>query len=256
MDLDLKGRRYIVTGASRGLGLAVARELVAEGASVLVASRSAEAVEAAARDLGPSAVPLQCDLTDEDAPARLLETAMGRLGGLNGAFVSHGGPPASSAGEVSDDQLALAVEGSLLAPIRLVRALAAVLTSGDSIVVLTSGSSLEPLAGLVTSNLTRPGMWAYVKTLADEVGPRGVRLNCVIPGSFATDRVLDLLRQQGEAEGRSLEDLRAEADGDVPLRRIGDPEELGRVATFLLSPAASYVTGSAWRVDGGRIRGL
>ncbi|MGH9303852.1 MAG: SDR family oxidoreductase [Acidimicrobiales bacterium] len=256
MDLGLQGRSFIVTGASRGLGLAVAAELVNEGAKVLIASRSSEAVERAASGLGAAAVGVACDLADPGAPARLIEAAMGELGALNGAFVSHGGPPAASASDLDDATLDLAVEGSLVAPIRFVRELTRVLKDGDSVVVLTSSSAVEPLAGLVTSNLTRPGVWAYMKTLADEVGPRGVRVNCVIPGSFATDRIIDLLRRQAESSGRSLEELRVEADRQVPLGRIGEPEELAKVAAFLLSPAASYVTGSAWRVDGGAVRGL
>lgn len=254
MDLGLDGRRYLVTGASRGLGRAVAAELVAEGARVLVAARS-NSLDVAAR-LGGGAAGIDCDVTEQHAPRRLVDEATSRFGGLDGAFVSHGGPPAASASELGDDDLRAAIEGSLVAPIRLSREVAAALVPGGSLVVLTSGSSREPISGLVTSNLTRPGTWGYLKTLADEVAPRGVRVNCLIPGSFRTDRILELMGRQASSSGRSLEEVEAEAEQSIPLGRIGEPAELARVAAFLLSPAASYVTGAAWVVDGGSIRGL
>jgi 3-oxoacyl-[acyl-carrier protein] reductase len=256
LDLHLRDRRFVVTGASRGLGFAVASELVAEGARVLVVSRSAGPLEAAAERLGERAAPFACDLMDERAPASILQAAKEQLGGVEGAFVSHGGPPASAASELSDEDLRLATEGSLIAPVRFVRDVAAVLEPGGAIVVLTSTSSRQPIVGLVGSNVTRPGAWAYVKTLADEVAPRGVRVNCVLPGSFATDRSVELLRRESEETGRSFEELRAESEAGIPLRRIGDPSELARVAVFLLSSASSYVSGAAWAVDGGVMRSL
>lgn len=256
MDLGLTDRRFIVTGASKGLGFATAAALAGEGARVLVASRSEEQVRRATAEIGLGSVGVACDLNDRDAPERLLSAADELLGGVDGAFVSHGGPPASGALDLDDDKLAAAVTGSLVAPIRFVRELALRLGAGGSIVVLTSMSSVEPLGGLVTSNLTRPGMWGYVKSLADEVAPKGVRVNCILPGRFATDRMLDVYRRSAETAGRDVESVMADNERHIPLRRLGDPAELGRVAAFLLSGAASYVTGAAWAVDGGAIRGL
>jgi len=256
MDLGLTGRRFIVTGGSRGLGFAVAAALVGEGARVLVASRSEEQVRRAAEEIGGGTVSLACDLSRPGAPEELLATADSVFGGVDGAFVGHGGPPAAGALDLDDEMLEAAIAGSLVAPIRFVRALGRTLAAGGVIVVLTSMSAVQPLDGLAGSNLTRPGTWGYVKSLADEVGPRGVRVNCLLPGYFATDRMLDVHRRSAECSERSLESVVAETERRVPLRRLGDPAELGRVAAFLLSDAASYVTGVAWAVDGGALRGL
>jgi 3-oxoacyl-[acyl-carrier protein] reductase len=256
VDLGLTDRTFLVSGGTRGLGRAVAGALVAEGANVVVASRSSRHVEATVGELGERAAGVVADLTDADAPARLIATSRERFGRLDGAFVSHGGPPAGPAAELDDDRLRASLELATIAPIRLVRAVADELDAGGSIAVLTSSSSVQPIPDLASSNVTRPAVWAYVKTLADELAPRGIRMNVVVPGRFATERVAELDRAEADRTGRSLDAVRRDADQGIPLRRLGEPEELGRVAAFLLSDAASYVTGSAWRVDGGAVRGL
>lgn len=256
MDLGLTDRTYLLPGGTSGLGLAVARALVGEGANVVVGSRSQERVDEAVAELGDRAAGITVDVTRADAPRRLLQVAEDRFGGLHGAFVSHGGPPAGPAGELDDEALERSLELATVGPIRLVRDIVAELDRGGSVAVLTSSSSVQPIAGLASSNVARPAVWGYVKTLADEVAPRGIRVNVVLPGRFATERVDQLDRAAADRQGRSPEEVRAEAEAGIPLRRLGDPAELGRVAAFLLSPAASYVTGAAWAVDGGSIRGL
>lgn len=256
MDLGLTDRTFVVTGGTRGLGYAVAATLVAEGGNVVVASRSSRHVDEAVGSLGPRAHGIDLDVTDVDAPARLAAAARERFGGFDGAFISHGGPPAGPASELDDERLRRSLELATVAPIRLVRELSTELDAGGSIAVLTSTSSLQPIPGLASSNVARPAVWAYVKSLADELAPRGVRLNVVIPGRFATERVAELDEAEAEASGRSVDAVRADAAAGIPLRRLGEPAELGRVAAFLLSDAASYVTGAAWRVDGGSVRGL
>lgn len=256
MDLGLTDRHVVVTGASSGLGFATAQVLVAEGARVTVVARDEQRTTDAAARLGERALPAVVDLTDEDAPSRVVALATAAHGAIHGLFVSHGGPPPGPATELDDEALARALDVSLRAPLRVVRAVATAMEEGGAIAVLTSSSSVQPIPGLASSNVTRPAVWGYCKTLADELGPRGIRVNVVLPGRYDTARLRELEAQWAQDRGTTPEQVRADAAAGVPLRRLGEPEELGRVAAFLLSPAASYVTGAAWPVDGGSIRAL
>lgn len=256
MDLGLTDRTFVVTGGTRGLGHATAAVLVAEGANVVVASRTPEHVDEAVARLGERSRGVTVDLTDVEAPARLIAAAREHFGGLHGAFVSHGGPAGGTATELDDDTLEQALQLATVAPIRMARAVAAELDDGGAIAVLTSSSSVQPIPGLASSNVARPAVWGYVKSLARELGPRGVRCNVVLPGRFATARVDELDAAAAERDGATVTEVRERHEAGIPLRRLGVPEELGRVAAFLLSPAASYVTGAAWAVDGGTIQGL
>lgn len=256
MDLGLQDRSYIVTGGTSGLGFAVANVLCEEGARVVVSSRDPAHVDEAVERLGPGAVGLAADITEPSTPGRLIATAEEHFGALHGAFISHGGPPAGPATTLDDDALEQALQLATVGPVRLIREVAGAVNRGGAIAVLTSSSSVQPIAGLATSNVARPAVWGYVKTLADEVAPRGIRINVVLPGRFATERVDELDRDAAEREGVEPAEIRHRHERSIPLRRLGDPEELGRVAAFLLSPAAGYVTGAAWAVDGGVVRGL
>ena len=256
MDLGIADHAFIVTGGTQGLGRAVAQTLVDEGARVVVASRSQDHVDQAVGALGERATGLAVDLAETDAPKRLLDTCLDAFGRFDGAFISYGGPPAGPATALDDRNLLDAIAKALVPPVRLVRDFAAALGEGGSIVALTSSSQDQPIPGLAGSNVTRPGIWGYVKTIADEVGPRGVRVNTLIPGRYTTGRVAELEADIASRTGKTVEEIRSGAEQTIPLRRLGDPTELGRVAAFLLSPAASYVTGAAITVDGGAIRGL
>ncbi|MFF4860943.1 SDR family oxidoreductase [Streptomyces sp. NPDC002405] len=251
MDLGLKDRVYIVTGATRGLGNATARELVADGAKVVITGRDGERVVEAAAELGPNAVGVAVDNADAEAPARLIATAREHFGGFHGVLVSVGGPPAGFVADNTDEQWQAAFESVFLGAVRLARAAAAELEPGGVVGFVLSGSVYEPIPGLTISNGLRPGLAGFAKSLADELGPRGIRVVGVLPGRIDTDRVREL-----DALSADPEATRAAAESRVPLRRYGRPEEFGRTAAFLLSPAASYVTGVMVPVDGGARHGF
>lgn len=249
MDLGLSGRTYVVTGGTRGLGRAAAHALLGDGANVVVSGRSAAGVDDAVAGLGPGrVVGVVADNADPSTPSRLVAAARDAFGGLDGALVSVGGPPARSASGTTDEQWRQAFESVFLGGVRLVREVAEVLagTGGGAIALVLSTSVRTPIAGLATSNGLRPGLAMVGKQLADEYGPRGVRVVGIMPGRIATDRLAELDARSGDAAA-----ARERWEQQIPLRRYGEPEELGRVAAFVLSPAASYVTGSLVAVDGG-----
>jgi 3-oxoacyl-[acyl-carrier protein] reductase len=245
MDLGLKDRVYVVTGATRGLGNATARELVADGAKVIITGRDGKSVADAASVLGPNAVGVAADNADPEAAGRLIAAAREHFGGFHGILVSVGGPPPGFVADNTDEQWQAAFESVFLGAVRLARAAAAELEEGGVIGFVLSGSVHEPIPGLTISNGLRPGLAGFAKSLADELGPRGIRVVGLLPGRIDTDRVREL-------DGMSADpDTRAAAASRIPLRRYGTPQEFGRAAAFLLSPAASYLTGVMLPVDGG-----
>jgi len=251
MDLQLQDRVYVVTGGARGLGRATVDRLVAEGARVVVSGRSKESLAEAAQTLGESAVPVVADNADPDTPGRLVDAAHERWGRLDGALISVGGPPKGPVTGIDDDQWTRAFESVFLGAVRLSRELGQALGEGGSLALVLSSSVRAPLPDMAISNGLRPGLAMVAKTLADELGPRGIRVNGLLPGRIGTDRVAELDAATGDPEA-----ARAAAVGSIPLRRYGDPEEFGRVAAFLLSPAASFVSGVMLPVDGGMLRAL
>ncbi|MFF5186082.1 SDR family oxidoreductase [Streptomyces sp. NPDC000345] len=251
MDLGLKDRVYVVTGATRGLGNAAARELVADGAKVVLTGREEKRAVAAAAELGPNAVGVGVDNGDPEGAARLIATAREAFGGFDGVLVSVGGPPPGFVADNSDEQWQSAFESVFLGAVRLARAAAAELEAGGVIGFVLSGSVHEPIPGLTISNGLRPGLAGFAKSLSDELGPRGIRVVGLLPSRIDTDRVRELDGMSADPEA-----TRAANESRIPLRRYGTPQEFGRTAAFLLSPAASYLTGIMLPVDGGMRHGF
>jgi 3-oxoacyl-[acyl-carrier protein] reductase len=269
MDVGLSGRVYLVTGGSRGLGFAAAQALVADGARVVLGAphEATAAVARLAQDTttADGAAWVAADNADPATAGRLIAAARERFGRLDGALISVGAAPSGTVAATSDDAWRSAFESVFLGAVRLARVLAADLASetpgggGSDARTGTSGSIAfvlgaevrTPLAELAISNGLFPGLAGVVKTLADEFGPSGIRVNGLLPVRIATDRVRELDALSGDPD-----EVRARLSERIPLRRYGEPEEFGRVAAFLLSPAASYITGSMIPVDGGAIRSI
>ena len=251
MDLGLAEHVFVLTGATKGLGFATAQALVADGAKAVISSRDAGRVEEAVAELGSpaNAVGITADLADPDTPRDLVDAAMDRFGRLDGALISVGGPARGTAAGMTDDQWRAAFETVFLGSVRAARTFADSMPDGGAIGMVLSTSVKTPLEGLGLSNGLRPGLAMVAKDMADEYAPRGVRFVTLLPGRLMTDRNKELFEATGDAARAA-----AEVSAAIPLGRLGEPAEFGRVAAFLLSPAASYLTGIAVPVDGGALR--
>jgi 3-oxoacyl-[acyl-carrier protein] reductase len=253
MDLGLADRVFVLTGASRGLGLATAQALVADGARVVISARDPGQVADAVEHLGGPAwaTGVPADLTDPETPRELVDTAIDTYGRLDGALISVGGPGRGTAAEMTDEQWRDAFETVFLGSVRAARTFASALSEGGAIALVLSTSVRSPIAGLGLSNGLRPALAGVVKDMSDEYARRNVRFISLLPGRIMTDRNRELFEASGDAAAAA-----AGSAASIPLGRLGEPAEFGRVAAFLLSPAASYLTGLAVPIDGGLLRGL
>ena len=254
MDLGLEGRRALVGGGGSGIGAGIATALAGEGARVALLGRTRERIEGEATRLG--GIPVVADLSTPDGPADAVAQAVAALGGLDLLVVNTGGPPGGTFDTLSEADWETAIAGTLQSTLRLLRAALPHLREGHdpSVLIVLSSSVREPIPALTTSNVLRPGLAGLVKTLTAEIAP--VRINGVAPGRIATDRIAWLDGRRAEAAGVSREEIAKRTRATIPLGRYGEIAEIGRVGAFLLSPAASFVTGAIVPVDGGMIRAL
>ena len=246
MDLGLRGRTAIVCGASAGIGLAVAESLSAEGANVAMFARRRDVLEREAERLGALAV--RGDVTVASDLKKLVERTLEAFGGIDILVNNGGGPPRGSALDMAPETIEAAVELLLVSAVRLTGLCLPHLERGGHgrVITITSSSVREPIDNLALSNAIRPGVIGWAKTLAREVGPRGITVNSIAPGRIDTDRMKEVY-----PDGPTEQQLEP-----IPLRRLGLPREIGDVVCFLASDRAAYVTGTLLAVDGGSTRGL
>ena len=261
MDTGLQGKTTVVTASSAGLGKAIAVALGREGANVVMCSRSQERIEAAAadvRDQGVEVLPLEVDVTNPDDIERLISSAVDRFGGVDVLVSNAGGPPAGTFDRFDDAAWQHAFELTLMSAVRLIRRTIPEMQQrgGGSIVVMTSSSIKQPIPHLLLSNVMRAGVSALAKTLSDELTGDNIRVNNLVPGRIATQRIEELDRANAERQGVDIETVTRQQLGNIPMGRYGDAEEFAAGAVFLASDAASYITGATLQVDGGMIRSL
>lgn len=261
MDLHLNGKRVLITGASRGLGFATALVLAQEGARLAINARSAGSLEAAAqklRDAGAQDVlPLPGDITDPSLPAQLVEAVAAAWGGLDILITNAGGPPPGPFESFDDAAWQKAVEISLFSHVRLIRAALPYLRQSDdaSVLTVTSTSVKQPIPNLILSNSVRAATVGLTKTLSIELSAEGIRFNSILPGWTETERLTHLMESRAQANGTTVEEESRKQAKEIPLLRLGRPEEFANAAAFLVSPAAAYINGVMLTVDGGLYKG-
>jgi len=261
MDLKLKGMRALVTGASRGLGYATSLGLAREGVKVALNSRSEGNVASAAKKVseqtGVEAFGLAGDISDAGVPTALVEDAVKVLGGLDLLVTNAGGPPSGRFDSFDDTAWQAAIDSSFLGHVRLVRAALPYLIDSQnaSVLTITSYSVKQPIPNLVLSNSIRAATIGLTKTLALELGSEGIRFNSILPAWTETERITELMNARAKMNKTSLEEEVRKQSASSPFNRMGKPEEFANAAVFLLSPAASFITGVMLSVDGGMYKG-
>jgi 3-oxoacyl-[acyl-carrier protein] reductase len=262
MDLGLKDKRALVTGASRGLGYAVALTLAKEGCKVALNSRDESRVKAAAQRMsqesGARVVGLAGDVSEPAVPERLIGDTVGALDGLDLLVTNAGGPPAGTFESFDEATWQKAMDLSFMSHVRLIRAALPHLRKSRAASVLTMTSYVvkQPMLNLVLSNSVRLATVGLTKSLALELGADGIRFNSILPGTIDTDRVRELEAFRAQKSGTSIQEEAAKDAEKSVFGRIGRPEEFANAAVFLLSPAASYITGMMLLVDGGQYKGM
>jgi len=259
VETGLRGKRALVTAASRGIGFATAKALLLEGCRVVMSSSSGANVERAAAELRPlgEVLAIPADITEADECAELVDRALHHLGGLDVLVTNCAGPPAAPFEQLDEATWRHAFDMVLMSAVRLCRAGLPALRAdgGGAIVCLNSHVAKQPMENLVLSNALRPAVAGLAKTLAHEAAPQ-VRVNCIGTGWTVTDRVTDILGQAAQQSGGTLDEMVAERASALPLRRMARPEEIAAAVVFLASDAANFITGATLDVDGGENLGI
>lgn len=261
MDLGLKNKIALVTGSSRGLGYTTALALAKEGCKVVINSRDENKVKAAAErihaETGSQVIGLAGDVSLVGVPKTLITQAFEAFGGLDILITNTGGPPPGSFESHDDANWQKGIDLSLMSHVRLIRAALPHLrkSSAASVLTITSYSVKQPIANLVLSNSIRAATVGLTKSLALELGHEGIRFNSILPGWTETERVTELMTARATANHSTVEEETRKQSEQSPLGRMGRPEEFAAAAVFLVSPAASYITGVMLTVDGGMYKG-
>jgi len=262
MDLGLKGKKAFVGGSSRGLGYATAKILAEEGCQVVLNGRDSGKLDQAALkisgDTGRKVAYVVGDAADPAQPKKLIQEAAEILGGLDLLVTNTGGPPAGKFDSFDEKTWQRAINLAFMSHVRLINNALPYLreSSYASVVTVTSYSVKQPIPNLVLSNSIRSATIGLTKTLALELGSDGIRFNSILPGWTETERVVEIMQHRAEVNGSTVEEEIKKIAADSPLGRMGTPDEIGRAAVFLLSPAASYITGVMLTVDGGMYKGI
>ncbi|MBS4193801.1 SDR family oxidoreductase [Lederbergia citri] len=261
MELGLKGKNALIVASSQGLGKAIAEQFVKEGTNVMIASRNIEQLKSVHTVLeslnGGNVSWVRCDITNPEEIKEMVKTTVEVFGGIDILVNNAGGPPAGGFEDMSDEAWQKSFELNLLSYIRIIReALPYLKKNGGRIINIASSSIREPIPGLILSNTFRIGIVGLAKTLADEFAPYNILVNTVAPGRIYTDRIKQLDQANADKKDVSVDEIAEKAQESIPLGRDGKPEEFAKVVVFLASEGNTYMTGSSFFVDGGKLRSI